>query len=440
MQLADELADPRKQSDVLLLKAEQAFAASDLETGIATAERAIGLAQRAGDVRLEALARYRLGRALSFRADQDSEEANRYIEQALVLARSRGLQAVEARILRRFGVVLMLEGDYPQAERAAKRALRLWRGLGNRIEEGRAINALSLVLMGRSAYVEARRLARQGLELCLETGNHYDEAWALWTLARIVMRQGEYSATRVYAERALSIFRKTGTSYGELWALVVLARLYCYLGDLGTAETYVAQTDGLAPVGDQVAGAWAPAVAGFIRHLQGDDRAARDLAQRALDLTPKGSHRRHYLPVLGAALLGLGFPDEATDALRTALDHWRELDLLEYAAEPLAGLANVALQQGDFEQAQSYVEQTLSLLDEPDVLCEAWDPFGVYLTCVRVLRANGDPRAEPVLARGYRELQARAAKISEDDLRQSYLEGVPANREIVAQVSVGTHE
>jgi predicted ATPase len=439
MQLADGLADPRKQSDVLLLKAEQAFAASDLETGIATAERAIELAQRAGDVRLEALARYRLGRALSFRADQDPEAANRHIEQALVLARGKGLQDVEARILRRFGVILMLEGEYSRAERVVGRALRLWRGLGNRIEEGRAINALSLVLMGRSAYVEARRLAQQGLELCLETGNHYDEAWALWTLARIVMRQGEYSAARAHAERALQIFRKTGTSYGELWALVVLARLYCYLGDLRTAATYVAETDGLAPVGDQVAGAWVPAVAAFIRHLRGDDRGARDLAHRALDLTPKGSHRRHYLPVLGLALLGLRRPVEAIDALQTALDHWRELNLPQYAAEPVAALAKVAQQQGDLERAQSYVEQTLVLLDNPDALSEAWDPLGVYLTCVQVLRAKGDPRAEPVLARGYRELQARAAKIAEDDLRQSYLEGVPANREIVAQYSVRTH-
>ena len=60
------------------------------------------------------------------------------------------------------------------------------------------------------------------------------------------------------------------------------------------------------------------------------------------------------------------------------------------------------------------------------------DPFQIYLDCYRVLRANGDPRAEAILDAAYRLLQAWAAKIDDEELRRSYLENVAAHREIAA--------
>jgi len=59
------------------------------------------------------------------------------------------------------------------------------------------------------------------------------------------------------------------------------------------------------------------------------------------------------------------------------------------------------------------------------------EPLRVYLTCYQVLQANGDPRADDILEEGYRFLQERAAKISDEGERRSFLENVAANREIV---------
>ncbi|MCP4537872.1 MAG: hypothetical protein GY832_12075, partial [Chloroflexi bacterium] len=60
------------------------------------------------------------------------------------------------------------------------------------------------------------------------------------------------------------------------------------------------------------------------------------------------------------------------------------------------------------------------------------DPFGIYLTCCRVLQAVQDPRAQDVLNTAYDHLQQQAAKIDDAKLRHSFLENVVAHREIVA--------
>lgn len=62
-------------------------------------------------------------------------------------------------------------------------------------------------------------------------------------------------------------------------------------------------------------------------------------------------------------------------------------------------------------------------------------PVPVYLTCYQVLRANGDPRAGEVLAVAHSLLQEWSDQIEEGELRRSFLENVPANREIAALFS-----
>ncbi|MCP4536305.1 MAG: hypothetical protein GY832_04090 [Chloroflexi bacterium] len=55
------------------------------------------------------------------------------------------------------------------------------------------------------------------------------------------------------------------------------------------------------------------------------------------------------------------------------------------------------------------------------------------MTCYRVLRAGLDPRAETMLNTAHTLLQEQAAKITDPELCRSYLENVPAHREIVCE-------
>jgi hypothetical protein len=88
--------------------------------------------------------------------------------------------------------------------------------------------------------------------------------------------------------------------------------------------------------------------------------------------------------------------------------------------------------QGYLELAQTQINEILKHL-ETEKLDGTDDPFRVYLTCYQVLRANDDPRAGHVLDTAYRLLQMRAGNIDDEQIRRSFLNNVPAHREILAK-------
>jgi hypothetical protein len=110
-----------------------------------------------------------------------------------------------------------------------------------------------------------------------------------------------------------------------------------------------------------------------------------------------------------------------------------ELNQPNLVTEPPTGLARVALAQGALIQAQTQVEEILYYLENGG-LDGTECPFQVYLTCYHVLKAKQDPRAQEILATAYGLLQERAAKITDEGMRRSFLENVTAHREIMRQV------
>jgi len=145
---------------------------------------------------------------------------------------------------------------------------------------------------------------------------------------------------------------------------------------------------------------------------------------------------------LGHALTGVESFEEAKDAYRQSLAVLRELELPHRAMEAVAGLARVCLAQRDLVQAQAHVEEILSYLQQGR-LGNVWvlgEPFRVYLTCYHVLKANGNPRAHDILEQGYRLLQERAAKISDEGERRSFLGNVAAHREIASEYAARGRE
>jgi hypothetical protein len=108
---------------------------------------------------------------------------------------------------------------------------------------------------------------------------------------------------------------------------------------------------------------------------------------------------------------------------------------MSIALEALAGLARVARAQGKHPQAQAYVDEIVAHLETGGRLDGAEEPFRIYLTCFQVLEAGQDDRASTVLATAYRQLQAQAAKIGDEELRRSFLENVAAHRELAAAVA-----
>jgi tetratricopeptide (TPR) repeat protein len=177
---------------------------------------------------------------------------------------------------------------------------------------------------------------------------------------------------------------------------------------------------------------------GLVSHHLGDDQVACQYAQEALKLADGLGNRRpqgEFLNLLGRALVGLGDLTEAMAACQRALTLCRESGQIHHAMESLAGLAEIALAQGDLSGAQAYVEEILAQIEKYKL--DLLEPLRVYLTCYRVLNANQNSRAQDILATAHCLLQERVSKIADRNLRRLFLENVTVHREIRREFEKG---
>ena len=87
------------------------------------------------------------------------------------------------------------------------------------------------------------------------------------------------------------------------------------------------------------------------------------------------------------------------------------------------------LRRGDLDAARSVAGRVLATLGRPDLL-GAIRPSEIYRSCWQVLTELGDPRAEQAAAAARRYVEESAARIDDQDLRESFLRRVPANVEL----------
>jgi tetratricopeptide (TPR) repeat protein len=394
-EVGEALGDDARRAEVALLQARYAHHLPDYPAAIAAAERAVRLARAADDVRTEAAGYQRWAAALLVSGDYSGSRSR--LERAITLARAAHLRRVEAASLRSLATGLGEQGDHAGARALYEQALGIYREIGDRRQENVARLSLGAAAQNQGDYDEARVCYEQALRVFREIGDRWHEAFAHSLPGRVYHGLGEYGRARAHYEQYLRGCRQTGDRRGVAFAL-------CWLG--------------------------------LVSHREGDDEVAHQYAKQALQMAHdqgERSYRGAIAICLGNTLVGLARFDEATETYRQSLALLRELDRPRYAIEALAGLSRVCMAQGDLSQARAHVEDILSYLQDHTLgnvfLLEA--PMHLYLTCYQVLQANVDTRAQNILVETYHRLQERAAKISDEGERRSFLENVAANREIV---------
>jgi len=379
-----------------LRQARNAEQASDYPAAIATAQKAIELAQAAQDVRSETMGHLLHGQAL--RLQGENELAKLAYEQALDLAQEAGLRQLEADSLRSIGMLRFLQGDYVGARPYLGRALAIKRQLGDLQGESDLLNDLGIVFR----------------------------------------RQGDYARAKSYLEQALSIVREFGDQRRESRALGNLGTAYLNLGDYPQAKTLYEQSLRLVrAVGPRSDESFRWYNLGLLSHLVGDNETAQEYCRQALEIAQDIGGRDvegYALTGLGHALMELEQIEEASDAYRRAVEVRRDINQFHLAMESLAGLARVHFAQGALAEAQTQVEEILTYLEE-HTLDGTEEPARVYLTCYQILLANQDPRAGAILNTVHHLLQKRASRINDEAMSHSFLENVAAHQQVLAELA-----
>lgn len=392
--LADALGDSASLADVTLRRSRLVAAGGNYEESAKLADQAKTLAREAGNHTI-AIGAYQ---ALldAFYQQGKYQEAIEHGEAGIDFARQYHAVQEEAFILNRLGLAFLEVKNPSTALAYFEKSLSIFRAAANLRGEARSLANLGMVAGYQGKFTAALDYCEQSLKLAREIGSRQGEGLLLGNMGWISGMLGDYRKAREYAERNLLIAREIDNRYYETYSLINLSSHAGALGDVEAAVAYAEEALSLArSSGDRSAEAWA-------------------------------------CTYLGHGLFESGMTERASQAYRDGLAVREELNQPGLATEPAAGLARIALMQGDLSSAQSHVKPILSQIEQDRALEGTDQPLRVYLSCYLVLCAVSDPRADAILETAWGMLKARADGISDPSTRRVFLENVTYNREILS--------
>jgi predicted ATPase/class 3 adenylate cyclase len=362
-------------------------------------------------------------------------------EEAIVLARQSQDQTRETRGHIARGIVLWRQGEYRAAQEPLERALTLAEANQDRFNEARSLYYLGDVYLYQNNYDRASEYFDRALSVYRLLGHVQGEGDSLNNLGVIQNELGDLSRAIYYYEQVINVFRKTGDRRGESLSLGNLGVNYCDLGDFEAARGHLVDALNLRrEIGDRWGEGLSITNLALVEHSLGNNQLAREHGEAALEIQRTIGDQRlqaFSLTYLGHALTTLGELSKAEEAYSEAARLRRELGQQPLVIDDLAGLARVAMARGDTARARERVDDILTWIGDNGTAGIEY-PLQVNLTCYQVLTAsaNGDAsaleQANAILATAHTAMQEQAAGIGDDTLRRSFLENIPAHRDLVA--------
>jgi tetratricopeptide (TPR) repeat protein len=275
----------------------------------------------------------------------------------------------------------------------------------------------------------------ESLVIAQKTGRLWVEAMVWNNLGILSGMIGDFSQAEENYHKALILAQETGNRRGEGLVLGNLGWIAGVLGNYKSARSYLEQNLRIArEIGDQETLAYTLVNLTSVAERQGDILAAQSFSEQVLTLTHQSGGRSAEAWAClftGHVFMGLSQPGVAIVYYQRGLAIREELSQTNLSCEIRAGLAQALLADGKPAQAAEQVRLILEFIDGGGTLDGADEPMRVYLGCIKVLEANGDSRVSSLLEKAYTMIQERAAKITNQTSRHSFLENVPYHHEII---------
>ncbi|MGZ5215317.1 MAG: ATP-binding protein [Caldimonas sp.] len=400
--------------------------------------RALALLDRPGSVTpANAPLRWRLLRVREQTLDLQARRAEQGadIEELEQLAEILDSDAWRAHAAWRRSYRALRMADWPACQSAARAGMEFAEKAGDAGLRLHALRLLASALVMQGDIEAGKALARQGLAEARERGLRANEESLLNTLIVVANMQGDIMGNLDLSRRNLLANRDMGDRRSEAIGLSNLGVAWLELGDLAQARRDSEEALRMARAnGDRIGEGVTLCTLSELALMRGEDSLATALARSALDIfvATQGRDREvDALLKLGQAELALKHYALARQAFEQTQQKAREIDS-PWQHDASAGLAQVALAQGDGATALREVEALLAHLAGGGTLDGTVKPRLIELTCYRVLAQAGDLRAAEWLTRAHAALQVQAATIPDPALRQGFLQNILYHREIVA--------
>jgi class 3 adenylate cyclase/tetratricopeptide (TPR) repeat protein len=252
--LAEERDNPAAVLDALIAQTTIYSIPSDMhnpEKGRALSQRALEMARQLGDHRAEAKALWNLMLVTNF-IQKDFQEAVRYGEQGLDIARRHDLREEVAYILNDISRVYLEVGRQEEARDALEEVHGLWRELDNlpMLADSLATMAQGLHILGE--YDLAMEKAQEALQTSRSIGNHWVQAYSLSILGPVHFERGHVSQGLQCLDEAYPLAIEANFGGAQLFVPALKVWIYGYLGDFESGLRYFSTLS--SDVQDQIKG------------------------------------------------------------------------------------------------------------------------------------------------------------------------------------------
>jgi class 3 adenylate cyclase/tetratricopeptide (TPR) repeat protein len=338
-----------------------------------------------------------------------------------------------AEVATRRGMLACRSGDFRGYESAAREGLSLAERCEDTPLRLNAMRMLADALARQGDLVAGEAIARRGLAEARVLRLPNPESRFLNALTVIAAQRNDMAMQLTTSQQATALRRALGDRRNEAIGLANLGMAWMDLGNFEQARSDLDECLRLLrATGDRAQEPLATANLSVLALWEGDAPTARDRANAALEIAAEGTQSLHVFALwcLGNAELALGALDAADKAFTQALDVATATESLQIH-DARAGLARVAFARGDLAAALQILTPVLVALDAGSDLDGALSATSIQFVSWQVLDRAGDSRALPSLAKAHEALQARAAKLDDPGLRDTFLSRVPPNRDIV---------
>jgi predicted ATPase/class 3 adenylate cyclase len=311
-------------------------------------------------------------------------EGKAFLDQVLA-GRSDVEAALRARALYAAAELAFVLGDMKRAETLCVECLTLCRELGDTVGMANCLKLLGSTARTRGKYTLGRSQLEEAAALFSELGDRWKRGQCFTELARLATEQGQYERAHTLLEESLLLYQALGDQGRLGWVRYLLARtLFVSQQDLERAQILAEQSLAISQeLGAILYSAFPLGLLGEIRLTEGEYMQARARLEESIRLS-----------------------QEAGD----------QADI----AEPLIGLARMAVVQANLAAAHRHYLGCLAMLHEVD--------YQVFIpACLEglaaVVAAQGEP-IHPVYRTGYEQAVAAArSQVGEEALAAAWAEG-----------------
>jgi tetratricopeptide (TPR) repeat protein len=324
--------------------------------------------------------------------------------------------------------------EYEAAAEAAEAGLQRARLSGSVQLEAQSLNLLALAAWRRFEYDTVVKWANEALDVLRVAGDPADRIASLLHLGRASYRLGQYDVALDYVQAAQDLASYTNDRENEAVSALILGWVYQRLGDYEAAEGhYQAALQKRRRIGDRYGEATALSHLGWLARDHQRHEDGLRYCQEALDISKEIGDRENEAYALG----GMGIIREQMGDYGAAITNYQEALVIQQkigattlAIFDQAGLARIALHQGDRDGARQHIGPAVDWILAGKAQ-QFWDPWTLYQSAYEILiqlRESGT--AQTILEEAHMVLHERAEQISNPELRRRFLQNVSVNRQI----------